>query len=154
MSESFGLTVWLLSVAGCRSALVSSLSPEETPALLSSTNHTHWAYLNWWCSCCLESVRVFISVCIHVCVSLSIGGHSHMVHGAQVTLFTLVQGSLSGLCLTVEQKRGAVQQRQAEGLFIDHLWPTWQQEGDDDKERNYGGQGRANKKIGHPTRMK
>lgn len=58
------------------------------------------------------------------------------------------------LCLTVEQKREAVQQRQAEGLFIDHLWPTWQQEGDDDKERNYGGQGRANKKIGHPTRMK
>lgn len=44
--------------------------------------------------------------------------------------------------------------RQEERLFIDHFWPTWQQEGDEDKERNYGGQGGTKKKIGHPTRAK
>ncbi len=45
-------------------------------------------------------------------------------------------------------------QRRAEGLFIDHFWPTWQQEGDEDKERNYRGQGRTKKKTEHPTRAK
>lgn len=56
-------------------------------------------------------------------------------HGAQVTAFPVLQDS---------QFSGAEEQHTESGsggqLFIEHFWPTWQQEGDEDKEGSYGGQ--------------
>lgn len=91
--------------------------------------------------------------CVCLCVCQPVTGQWQRV-GVRyrvLTLLILLRHKNPSNSLA-EERSGA--QRQAGGLFIDHFWPTWQQEGDEDKERNYGGQGGAKDKIGHPSRAK
>lgn len=128
------------------------LACQGTPALLLSTSHSCWAHLN-----CLRLCPLFKRVCaccsqsVCVCVTLSVARQRVGVRYMVLRLLILLWHRTPSHSLAEERSSA---QRQAEGLFIDHFWPTWQQEGDEDKERNYGGQGGAKHKIGHPTRAK
>ncbi len=82
------------------------------------------------CVCCLECV----------CVTLSVARQSVGVRYMVLRLLISLWHRTRSLSHNLAEERSSAQRR-AEGLFIDHFWPTWQQEGDEDKERNYGGQG-------------
>lgn len=75
-----------------------------------------------------------------MCVTLSVARQSVGVRYMVLRLLILLQHRTRSVSHSLAEERSSAQ-RQAEGLFIDHFWPTWQQEGDEDKERNYGGRG-------------
>lgn len=119
------------------------LACQGTPALL----HSCWAHLNCLCLCPLFGhVYARCSACVHVspCQWQRVGVRYRVLRLLILLWHKTPSNSLA------EERSGA--QRQAGGLFIDHFWPTWQ--GDEHKERNYGGQGGAKDKIGHPSRAK
>ena len=81
------------------------------------------------CVCVCALFIVCVCVCVSLCrVARQSVGVRYMVLGLLIPLWHRTRSLSHNLA---EERSGAP--RRARRLFIDHFWPTWQQEGDEDK---------------------